>query len=419
MTTPTSNYKFPKPIVGADAGQWGTELNTCLDMIDATFPLPGVLTANTLILNNNPGTGIVASLTFGNSTAAPGQQTRWAWVEDASSETGSAAGSNLSLRAYNDSGAPLSTPIAISRASGLVTFNSTPSATFVGLATFNTLTATGAATFSGAVTFSAAATFVNLTASGTVTGANVTATGVLHSNSTLTVAGASSLNGGATVSGGLTVAGGLNVTTGLATFSGGVNGATSFNSNISAVNISAGGNVNAGASVTTPDLGLPVNGAISCPSGASITCDSAGNWFMTLGGSSNFVVNNNNAFKPGGGAWGTLSDERIKTVTGEYEAGLDEVLQLRPVTYTYKGNDTPTIGGMSQHHHAAQSGKEFVGFVAQELEQIMPGMVSQGDGFIDGRRVHDLRSVDTTELVFALVNCVKRLKAEIEELKAR
>ena len=79
-----------------------------------------------------------------------------------------------------------------------------------------------------------------------------------------------------------------------------------------------------------------------------------------------------------------LSDARIKTVTGEYEPGLDEVLQLRPVTYVYKGNDTPTEDGMSPHWHAAQSGKEFVGFVAQELERIMPGMVSQHAGFIDG-----------------------------------
>ena len=396
-------------------------------MLDVTFPAPGVLTPNTLILNSIPGTGVVASLTFGNSSAALGQQSRWALVEDTTSEGGAGAGSNFSIRNYNDSGAAQGTPISITRSNGLVTFNSAGaagSASFVGLATFNTITATGAATFSGAVTFSGAATFVNLTASGTVTGANVTATGVLHSNSTLTVAGASTLSGGASVSGGLTVNNALTVASGLTTLSGGVNGATSFNSNISVAGNGSFGTLNTGTmsasgSINVANLGLPNGGNISCPNGAVITTDGSGGWEMVNGGSGNFTLQNNNAFKPGGGAWGTLSDERIKTVTGKYEAGLDEVLQLRPVTYTYKGNDTPTIGGMSQHHHAAQSGKEFVGFVAQELEQIMPGMVSQGDGFIDGRKVHDLRSVDTTALVFALVNCVKRLEAEIEELKAR
>ena len=31
---------------------------------------------------------------------------------------------------------------------------------------------------------------------------------------------------------------------------------------------------------------------------------------MVNGKSGNFTLQNNNAFKPGGGAWGTLSDER-------------------------------------------------------------------------------------------------------------
>lgn len=124
---------------------------------------------------------------------------------------------------------------------------------------------------------------------------------------------------------------------------------------------------------------------------------------MTVGSAGNFLLNNQNAFKPGGGSWQSISDERIKTVTGEYEAGLDEVMQLRPVTYRYKtGAD-----------------REFVGFVAQDLEQIMPSMVSQQRGLIDGEEVSDLRTVDTSELVFALVNCIKQLKVEIEALKAR
>ena len=76
--------------------------------------------------------------------------------------------------------------------------------------------------------------------------------------------------------------------------------------------------------------------------------------------------------------------------------------QLRPVRYRYK----------------AEPDKERVGLVAQEVEEVMPGMVTQGEGVIDGQQVSDMRMLDTTELLFALVNCVRQLKAEIAALKA-
>ena len=381
MTTLTSNYKFPKPIVGADAGQWGTTLNICLDMIDATFPLPGVLTPNNFNLSNNPGTGVLGSLTFINSTVPPGQQRRWVLAEDASAEVGGSAGSNLSLTAYNDTGGLLSTPIAVNRASGGVTFGNATN--FTGLATFAALTATGTATFSGAVNVSGITTLAGLTVT------------------TFHAAGAANLNGGATVTNGFTVssgltsiASGLTVANGLAVTS----GPGTFSSNIAVA-----GTASVSGVASAAGLVLPNGGNISTPSGGTLNCDAGGSWEMTNGASGNFIVNNNSAFKPGGGAWQSLSDARIKTVTGEYEAGLDEVMQLRPVTYRYKtGAD-----------------REFVGLVAQEVEQVLPGMVSQQKGFIDGEEVTDLRTLDTTELVFALVNCVKQLKAEIEELKAR
>lgn len=120
-----------------------------------------------------------------------------------------------------------------------------------------------------------------------------------------------------------------------------------------------------------------------------------------------------NAYKNGGGSWASFSDERIKDVSGEYELGLDAVTALRPVRYRYKGNDAePGKQGLP-------SDKELVGLVAQEAEKIMPGMVSQGDGYIDGQPVSDMRTLDTTELIFALVNCVKELNAKVQLLEAK
>lgn len=149
------------------------------------------------------------------------------------------------------------------------------------------------------------------------------------------------------------------------------------------------------------------------------------------------------AAKPGGGSWVDSSDARIKTVMGDYAPGLEEIVQLRPVTYTFKGNDTdgppddsqpgpppetpqepqqkpaPTVPYRnSPHYNSAIAGTEYVGFVAQEIETIMPGMVTQRTGYIDGEEVSDLRDLDTNELIFALVNAVRQLAAKVEALEA-
>ena len=125
------------------------------------------------------------------------------------------------------------------------------------------------------------------------------------------------------------------------------------------------------------------------------------------------------AFKPGGGSWEDLSDARIKNVTGDYTAGLDAILALSPKKFTYKGNDTakppsnsrgpeevtdktpPVVPYMNSNHYApAAADREFIGLIAQEAEIPMPEMVEKIVGYIDGATVDDLRSLDTTPLIF-------------------
>jgi Chaperone of endosialidase len=164
----------------------------------------------------------------------------------------------------------------------------------------------------------------------------------------------------------------------------------------------------------------------------TLTLDSGGD-FNYLGGSG--VAN-----KIGGGTWSATSDARIKNVQNEYKQGLDEVLKLRPVVFTYKGNDTPTadvntkIGASpddpttmevktapypaSSHYGVAISNQPFVGLIAQEVEAIFPDMVNKRDGFIDGQKVDDLRSLDTNELIYALINAVKTLAGQVAALEA-
>jgi hypothetical protein len=153
-----------------------------------------------------------------------------------------------------------------------------------------------------------------------------------------------------------------------------------------------------------------------------------GNRFWVEGSGGNFYISNG-GLKPGGGPWADSSDARIKNVIGDYESGLEQVLGLRPVRYTFKGNDTPidpeankaTVAPFvgSPHFQAATDGIEFIGFIAQEVEPVMPAMVTDTEGWIDGLPVSDLKILDTNNLIYALVNSVKELAATNQALIAR
>ncbi|MFK5856749.1 MAG: tail fiber domain-containing protein [Bacteroidota bacterium] len=108
------------------------------------------------------------------------------------------------------------------------------------------------------------------------------------------------------------------------------------------------------------------------------------------------------ANKPGGGSWAVFSDARSKENVENYSKGLDELLQLRPVSYNYKeefewGTDT------------------YVGLIAQEIEKIVPTMVTSKE--IKG--ITDFKEVDSSELLYILVNSVKEQQKQIENLKGQ
>ena len=155
--------------------------------------------------------------------------------------------------------------------------------------------------------------------------------------------------------------------------------------------------------------------------------------------SGNMTINGAVGTKASGTAWANPSDERIKEVVGDYETGLAEIIQLQPRRYVYKGNDT--FGGPpgtdfanpdapravpattapyedSPHYQMAVDGTEVAGFVAQEVEVVMPAMVTQTTAYIDGAEVTDFRTLDTTNLTLALVNAIKELAARVEALEA-
>lgn len=115
------------------------------------------------------------------------------------------------------------------------------------------------------------------------------------------------------------------------------------------------------------------------------------------------------AAKPGGGSWTSASDERIKNVTGEYTKGLEAVCALRPVTYEYNGKAGFTVDG-----------KEHVSIIAQEAIKHFPECVGTFEAKLneDDETTTELYDWNGNALTFALVNAVKELKAELDNVKA-
>lgn len=125
----------------------------------------------------------------------------------------------------------------------------------------------------------------------------------------------------------------------------------------------------------------------------------------TTGAYSGFMLTVNGAAqRTGSTAWSTFSDIRLKNVLGDYEKGLEEVLKLNPVRYTYKKDNPKQL----------ISDVEYLGFVAQDVKDIFPEAVSEDP---DGYLVFDTHAVNV-----AVINAIKELKqekdSEVAELKA-
>lgn len=113
------------------------------------------------------------------------------------------------------------------------------------------------------------------------------------------------------------------------------------------------------------------------------------------------LVVNGDAAKPGGGSWLTWSDERLKSISGNYSKGLDDVLQLNPVVYSYR-KDTPMN---------LPSEREYTGLIAQEVQKVFPESVTESE---DGYLLLNMQSVN-----MAMINALKELKMENDLLKQK
>jgi hypothetical protein len=100
----------------------------------------------------------------------------------------------------------------------------------------------------------------------------------------------------------------------------------------------------------------------------------------------------------------SLSDSRLKENVRDLETGLDKVLALQPRRFDWKEGK-------------GQDKKDVAGFIAQEVELVLPEMVSTGvDENENGEKY---KTIAPAMLIPTLVKAIQEQQATIESLKAR
>jgi len=161
-------------------------------------------------------------------------------------------------------------------------------------------------------------------------------------------------------------------------------------------------NAAAGQSVTISQNGTATRLGIS-PAGNVIV---AGNADLPTAGAAVLQVNGD-AFKSSGTAsWQLPSDSRLKEDVRELELGLTQLRRVRPVRFRYNGRA------------GTRAGEAGVGVIAQEIEKILPEMITRVPGNVNQEPdLKDLRVYDASLLTYLLVNSVKELAGRVEQLE--
>jgi ATP-dependent protease HslVU (ClpYQ) ATPase subunit len=85
---------------------------------------------------------------------------------------------------------------------------------------------------------------------------------------------------------------------------------------------------------------------------------------------------------------------------------MNKILQLRPTEFTW-----------------IEQEKQDVGFIAQEVEEIIPEVIETTDGFVDsetGEKSHEnTKTISYTKLIPYLVDTIQQMDKRIKELEER
>lgn len=227
----------------------------------------------------------------------------------------------------------------------------------------------------------------NIDASGAIGAPTIDAHTQLTSEGNLNVGGQADVTGSLTVHGGVTTVGDLNVGT-----------VISISGHLFADLITDG----AGTATLIADGSNAAAIVLYGANGSYYRCDNAHS-FTNRAATVNIVrfQVTDGVCQNATGSWSTFSDAALKENLTPYTAGLAEVLQLNPQSFNYIAGKNPFDVG----------GGTYYGLVAQDVEPILPEMVSTDD---DG-----IALLQPTHLVYVLLNAVKELEARLAQVENR
>ncbi len=108
-----------------------------------------------------------------------------------------------------------------------------------------------------------------------------------------------------------------------------------------------------------------------------------------------------------GSTFMNVSDKRLKRDVHTISESIDRVLELRPTEFVWKDNN-----------------KQDVGFIAQEVEELLPEVVETSKGFIDTdgeqeNEIKDMKTISYPKLIPYLVDTIQVMDKRIKELEKK
>ncbi|RYG34877.1 MAG: tail fiber domain-containing protein, partial [Chitinophagaceae bacterium] len=119
-----------------------------------------------------------------------------------------------------------------------------------------------------------------------------------------------------------------------------------------------------------------------------------------------FHVNASDAAKVGGGTWVVASDKRLKDNVSDFTDGIDVLSLVHPVKFRYNGKA------------GIKNDKEFVGIIAQEMQQIAPYTVGHFEYTDETGKKESYLDFDANALTYLLINAVKQQQQKIDSLES-
>jgi hypothetical protein len=112
----------------------------------------------------------------------------------------------------------------------------------------------------------------------------------------------------------------------------------------------------------------------------------------------------------GGTSFTGTSDARLKTNIAPLESATDKIMALNPCTYQWKSEVESAAAD-----NTSTNTKPHVGFIAQEVEKIMPELVHS----IDHPAGPDYKGVNTTDMIPYLIRTIQEQTATMNALESR